>query len=120
MGSKGGRPRRAIKRDRQISVRLTEDQYAALLTRAGHGSVSAFVRTSMLEKARRSSVPVPAINRTAWAEFSRTASNLSQLTHHANCGRFAHSGKLARVLLNLHEDLERLRLSLIGGRDGHR
>lgn len=59
---------------------------------------------------------IPEINRQAWAEFARTASNLNQTMHAINSGQMtADVDDLARQVADVRETLDRVRLMLIGG-----
>jgi hypothetical protein len=59
---------------------------------------------------------VPELNRAAWVDLARSASNLNQLTHALNGGSLPSSSDLASVLDDLRHDLDALRLAMIGGR----
>ena len=119
MGKKGGRPKKVEKHSRQVSVRLTEAQFQALRTRAVGSSVSAYIRSAALS-GNRQAIRIPALNRDAWIELSRTAANLNQLTHHANQGHWGTLDELAGALSALSRKLDRVRHALIGGHHGNR
>ncbi len=84
-------PRPPIDPDRlrvvQLRVRLTAAEAGDLASRA------VACRLTLGDFVRRASlgvplpIPVPEINRTAWTELSRLASNLNQLAHAANSGQ---------------------------------
>lgn len=75
----------SAKRDRLVTVRLTQDEHAELVKHAELAgiSMSQLVRFRVLgldePKAR-----VPALNISAWHDFGRALGNLNQLVHHLN------------------------------------
>lgn len=122
MGTKGrgGRPKLANKRDHQITVRLTQAQYHRLQTAAAGGSVAALVRNQLLGRSSEMTVQVPLLNRNAWIELSRTASNLNQMSYHLNTGARPEMARILPLLRQLQRDLEEVRAGLIGGDRGNR
>lgn len=80
----GGRPKSDNPRTTYISVRVTPEEKAAIQEMAGDGSAGEMLRAMALGRKARLPRAVPEINREAWAELSRVASNLNQLAHHAN------------------------------------
>jgi hypothetical protein len=80
----GGRPKSDNPRTTYISVRVTPEEKAAIQAMAGDGSAGEMLRSMALGRKAKLPRAVPELNREAWAELSRTASNLNQLAHHAN------------------------------------
>ena len=54
--------------------------------------------------------PAPEVNRAAWLELSRSASNLNQLAHHLNSIGGAESADVPQIMA----ELARFRAALIG------
>lgn len=96
-----------------VSCRLTDAELALVDARRGKVRRGEWLRLAALSKPPR---VVPELNRSAWVDLSRTASNLNQLTHAMNGGSLPSSGDLASVLDALRADLDALRLAMIGGR----
>lgn len=97
-----------------VSCRLTDDELALVDARRGKVRRGEWLRLAALSKPPRI---VPELNRAAWVDLSRTASNLNQITHAINSGSIASSGDLSSVIADLRHDLDALRLAMIGGRD---
>ncbi|WP_069301761.1 plasmid mobilization protein [Neptunicoccus sediminis] len=117
---KGGRPRVKSKRDQQITARLTEREYRKLQKAASGSSVAALVRDRLLGLSKESVPQVPLVNRQAWIELSRTASNLNQMCYHLNTGGRPEDHRILPLLSLLQRDLEQVRARLIGGIHGNR
>lgn len=96
-----------------VSCRLTDEELAILDARRGKVRRGEWLRLSALSKPPR---VVPELNRAAWVDLARSASNLNQITHAMNSGSLPSSGDLASVLADLRHDLDALRLAMIGGR----
>lgn len=73
----------SLKRNHCVSVRVNVDELAALDERRGQ-----FARGEYMRFAFFSSLPpsIPELNRDAWVELSRAASNLNQLAKYVNEG----------------------------------
>jgi len=106
-------------RTHTISVRVNAAEYAALTARrdaAGMREMGAYLRTAVLAQ-RPPQAVVPVVNRQAWQELARTASNLNQLTAHLNAGHRLDATGTARLwetLTTLGEEVRTLRLALLG------
>ena len=100
------------KRKHSISCRLTDAELATIDARRGRVRRGEWLRLAALSKPPRI---VPELNRTAWVDLARSASNLNQLTHAINSGSISQSGDLGPVIADLRRDLDALRLLLIGG-----
>ena len=96
-----------------VSCRLTDDELALVDARRGKVRRGEWLRLAALSKPPRI---VPEVNRAAWVDLARSASNLNQITHAINSGSISSAGDLASVLDDLRHDLDALRLLLIGGR----
>ncbi len=102
-----------------ISVRVNAREYAALAARrdaAGIKEMGAFLRMAVLAQQPPRAV-VPAVNREAWRDLARTASNLNHLTAHLNAGNLHNPGGTAQieaVLATLTAEVRQLRLALLG------
>jgi hypothetical protein len=97
-----------------VSCRLTDDELALVDARRGKVRRGEWLRLAALSKPPRI---VPEVNRAAWVDLARSASNLNQLTHAINSGSISSSGELSSVIDDLRHDLDALRLLMIGGRD---
>lgn len=96
-----------------VNVRLTDDEYAQLINDANGGSKAELLRSAYF--GRKANVPraVPALNREAWTDLSRLASNLNQLAHHANStGQI--DPLIHNALLDCHSQLAAVRALLLG------
>ncbi len=106
-------------RTHTISVRVNAAEYAALTARreaAGMREMGAYLRTAVLAQ-RPPQAVVPVVNRQAWQELARTASNINQLTAHLNAGNLRDppgAAPLRDVLTTLTAEVRRLRLALLG------
>ncbi len=103
-------------------VRLNPEDHAEIKRRAQTAgiSVSAYLRKAGLGLSIKP--PTPAINRKAWTELARTASNINQLAHHLNEARITGRGNLdAQVLRTelrrMYGHIAALRKRLKGGCD---
>jgi hypothetical protein len=100
-------------------VRVNAREYAELAARrdaAGIKEMGAYLRMAVLAR-RPPRAVVPAVNRAAWRDLARTASNLTQLTAHLNAGNLRDPGtgaRLGAVLATLTEEVRALRLALLG------
>ncbi len=109
----------ATLRMRMISVRVNAAEYAALAARrdaAGMREMGAYLRTAVFAQ-RPPQAVVPVVNRQAWQELARTASNLNQLTAHLNAGNLRDppgAAPLRDVLTTLTAEVRLLRLALLG------
>ena len=81
---KGGRPKSKNPRTTFIQVRLTPEEKDRLHDIAGPKGAAELMRSLALGKSPKIPRPVPELNREAWVELSRLASNLNQLAYHAN------------------------------------
>ncbi len=106
-------------RTRTLSVRVNVAEYVELAARrdaVGMREMGAYLRTAVLAQ-RPPQAVVPTVNRQAWQELARTASNLNQLTAHLNAGhRLDATGTawLWETLTTLREEVRTLRLALLG------
>lgn len=73
----------AAKRTHCVSVRMNAAELAALDSRRGQYARGEYMRLAFFD-----ALPpvIPELNREAWSELSRAASNLNQLAKHANEG----------------------------------
>lgn len=113
--NRGGRPPLENARTRQVMVRLTEDEYANLFTKAKERGIAEYLRATGLNKKPNLRNIVPDINAEAWVELARVAGNLNQLARHANEGLVV-SSQLTPVLDTLYGEVIRLRESLQSSR----
>ena len=96
-----------------VSCRLTDDELALVDARRGKVRRGEWLRLAALSKPPRI---VPEVNRAAWVDLARSASNLNQIAHAINSGSLSSTSDLASVLDGLRADLDALRLAMIGGR----
>jgi len=121
--NKGGRPKKENPRTAQVVVRLTPDERLRLEELAGETHISEFMRAAAFKRAARIPPQIPELNREAWSELSRTASNLNQIAYRANSGEVVASDELQSAIHNCRKLLSDVRgLLLRGGadRDGDR
>ena len=119
--NKGGRPRSEAARTTQIMVRLTPEEKARIHEIAGERGAAELMRSLALGRSPRIPRPVPELNREAWLELSRAASNLNQLAHRANVGEVVASHELEGALDECRQLLADVRRALLGGSiDGDR
>ena len=99
-----------------VSCRLTDAEFALLDERRGKVSRGEWLRRAALAQPPRI---VPTLNKEAWSELSRTASNLNQLTKALNEGRWQPGDKAAaeKALRMLWDQLKAVRAHLIGLED---
>ncbi|WP_157888372.1 plasmid mobilization protein [Neptunicoccus sediminis] len=117
---KGGRPRVKNKRDHQITVRLTGSEHRKLQQATSGRSIAALVRDRLLGLSKETGPQVPLVNRQAWIDLSRTASNLNQMCYRLNTGGRPEVDRILPLLSLLQRNLEQVRAGLIGGGHGHR
>ena len=102
-----------VKREHCVSVRLNADELSRLDEQRAPVNMQ---RGEYLRAAALHRLPptIPSVNRDAWVELSRLASNVNQLARAANEGR----ADLPDVdLVELYRMVGDLRLSLIGAGD---
>lgn len=115
---RGPKPRPAEElRLHSVSCRLTDAEVALLDERRGKVSRGEWLRRAALSRPPR---VVPTINKDAWAELSRVASNLNQLTKALHEGRWTPGDSQAAqsALRMLWEQLRAVRAQLIGLEEG--
>ncbi len=106
-------------RTHTLSVRVNAAEYAELAARrdaVGMREMGAYLRTVVLAQ-RSPQAVVPVVNRQAWQDLARTASNLNQLTAHLNAGNLRDAigtARLRETLLTLTAEVRALRLALLG------
>lgn len=108
-----GRPKLASadKRDRCVSVRLSEAEYTRLVTdaQAQHTDHADVIRNAYLGCVRHS---VPAANLELWRQMAPLVSNLNQIAYHLNAGGVIAENirpdlaKLFAAVLNLRAELK--------------
>lgn len=99
-------------RKKTIGVRVSDDELGQLKAKARAAGLApaSLLRSAALD-AELPPLPVPAINRQAYADLARLASNINQLA------RAAHEGRAvvdADLLERTRAELSRLRLALVG------
>jgi len=109
---KGGRPRATNPRSRSVTVRFTEDEYAALMDRCA-GDVSEHVRRAALGR-RSVARTIPEANREIWRSLAPTTTNLNHLAGAVLSGKVIGALQLEPVIRNLVTQIDALRRSLIG------
>jgi hypothetical protein len=112
---KGGRPKGdpAAVRAMTIGVRVSPSEYTDLKDKATQMGLTPaqWLRQAALSR-RLPSPPVPAINRSVYADLARLSANLNQLARHANRGESVQVD--ADLLRRLAFEARQLRLALIG------
>lgn len=114
--SRGGRPTLPDNERRIVRLQpaFTITEIETLEQRAAALGIQPceWLRMSALGLAVKS---VPAINRSAYSELSKLASNLNQLTHVANATNAFNQSDLVRTLSDTREKVQELRSQLLGG-----
>ncbi len=84
-------------RSKRLSVYVTDAELAELEQRAARLGIqaSAYLREAGL---RRLAKPIPELNREAWAQLARSASNLNQVAYRLNLGEVLDLGEVRRML----------------------
>ena len=120
--NKGGRPKKSNPRKDQVVVRLTADERLRLEELAGETHLSEYMRAATFKRAARIPPKIPELNREAWSDLSRVASNLNQLAHRANSGEVVASDELQSAIQNCRKLLADVRTLLLKGEseDGDR
>lgn len=113
--NRGGRPRSDSARTVVVGVRLTPDERDRLREIAGNGALGEVLRSRALGYRPRIPRQVPEINREAWIELARTASNLNQLAHSTNAGETVDPDELAGTLADCRRLLSEVRRLLVAG-----
>lgn len=113
---------------RPISIRFSEEEWAALDRAAGDMPVGSFVRRKALDglevsrktpDRRRARQRIPRSDETAISNMlgafgrSRMSSNLNQLAHAANLGTLAVDPEVAQALTDACADVRAMRIDLI-------
>lgn len=112
---RGGRPSKSdADLMKNVPLRMTagERQQAEEAATAAGLTLSAYLRSRTLGKAVKGIVP--AVNRQAYAELSRSTSNLNQIAAHLNSGNHVDLESLRRLLTSTADEVRRLRLALLG------
>lgn len=120
------RPQKTGKQGQVIRFRATDDEAAALVTKAGKAalSLSAYVRARVIEKPQGRATPprrrkggadVEALARVL-AQLGKVGGNLNQIAHHMNAGGSI-TAKEVRAEL---DELRQLRAALMGAIEGGR
>lgn len=86
-----------------VSVRLNDLEMASLDKARGGHTRGSYLRDCWLDSKPAS--PIPALNRQAWIELSRAASNLNQLAHSQNKGDLPDLTDIALMLMNFRAAL---------------
>lgn len=108
------RPTATAPRTARVAVRLTETERAELIEAAGGpGGLSELFRAAVFRRAARLRIHIPELNREAWADLARLASNINQLAKAANEGRSGLARDLGHLLTALGEQVAALRRTLI-------
>lgn len=117
------RSARGVPRRYCATVRLSESERATLRERmatAGYRELGAYLRAAILAQ-RPPRAVVPAEWRAAWAALGHLAGNLNQIAHHLNAGHILAGERVERLaawLVELTEEVRRLRLALLGVAEG--
>jgi len=108
--------RRGVK----LTVRLTDDEHERLrnLAHAARLQLAEFVRTAALGREVTAAAPsVPELNREAYSDLARLASNLNQISHNLHLGLHSQGreAELFDLLTRVSMSTRALRSSLVGG-----
>jgi hypothetical protein len=112
----GGRPQLTNDERRQIRVQpsFTISEFHELLAKSNAAGleVSEWLRAAGLGRLIKS---VPAINRNAYSELAKLATNINQIAHVANATNALNTSDLVKTLEETHEKVQQLRAELIAG-----
>lgn len=113
--SRGGRPTLPDNERRIVRLQpaFTLNEIETLEQRAAALGIQPceWLRVSALGLAVRS---VPAINRAAYSELSKLASNINQIAHVANATSAFNDSDLIKTLLDTQAKVQQLRIELLG------
>ena len=100
-------------RRHSVSCRLTDAELSTVDERRGEVSRGEWLRLAALSKPPRI---VPTVNKVAWADLSRSAGNLNQITRAINEGRLPVSdrAKVGAQLMQIRAEMDQLRRLLVG------
>lgn len=115
--NRGGRPRSESPRNQQVMVRLTAEEKALLLERAGPRGISEWLRAHGLGRKPRTARQVPELNREAWQDLAHCLGNLNQIARHLNEGGHVEVGRIERLIAEIRTQVHGLRLALLGQLD---
>lgn len=107
------------KREIKLTIRLTSGEHEKLrdLAHAARLQLAEFVRSAALGREITAAPPsVPELNREAYAELARLASNLNQISHNLHLGLHSQGrdAELFDLLTRISMSTRALRASLIG------
>lgn len=111
-----GRPRTAdAARTVVVGVRMTPAERERIRAIAGDTGAGELMRSLALGGSPRIPKRVPELNRAAWEELARTASNLNQLAYRTNGGEVVGGDELADALSECRRLLIEVRRALLTG-----
>ena len=89
-------------RDKCISVRLNKEELDMLNSRRGALKQGEFLRMAAIDQLPKI---VPQLNKEAWVELSRVASNLNQIAHKLNMNECVDAGEIRQVFADFRQKI---------------
>jgi len=89
-------------RDNCISVRLNKEELSILNTKRGILKQGEFLRMAAIDQLPK---VVPELNKNAWVELSRAASNLNQIAHKLNMDEYVDADEIRRVFADFRQKI---------------
>ena len=89
-------------RDKCISVRLNKEELIMLNSRRGNLKQGEFLRMAAIDQLPKI---VPELNKEAWVELSRVASNLNQIAHKLNMGEYVDAVEIRLIFAQFREKI---------------
>ena len=89
-------------RDKCISVRLNKEELNMLNSRRGTLKQGEFLRMAAIDQLPKI---VPQLNKEAWIELSRAASNLNQIAHKLNMDEYVDAGEIRKVFADFRQKI---------------
>lgn len=102
----GPTPKPEQKRNKRVSVYLSDTEYAELMRRVPHAEICDYIRAQVFAGKTPYRVAIPEINLKAYSEMGRVASNINQIARKLNAADIID-------LSQLQAEVDALRLALI-------
>jgi hypothetical protein len=90
------------RRQECVSVRLNKPELAILEAKRGNLMKGEFLRMAALDQLPK---VVPELNKDAWIELSRAASNLNQVAHKLNLDEYVDADEIRRVFAEFRQKI---------------
>ena len=101
------------RRSHRVTVGFNDDEYKAL--ESMHRKCPEETRQNIIRKAIQGIRPVSAIGKNQWQSLARPLSNLNQLAHHLNSGKFTDLDEIRCCIKNTEKSIREVREALRKG-----